>query len=89
MRTALEHAGAERGLLILSRDAEPRIEAEAVTSGDTIIVRLREAPARIRGGGSVAGGFVAEPELPESIIHYVVRASESVILDDASVQNPF
>ena len=25
MRTALEHAGAERGLLILSRDAEPRI----------------------------------------------------------------
>jgi PAS domain S-box-containing protein len=76
MRTALEHAGAERGLLILSRDAQQRIEAEAVTSGDTITVRLREA-------------FIAEPELPESIIHYVVRASESVILDDALVQNPF
>src|SRR5207249_8517014 len=27
--------------------------------------------------------------LPESIIHYVVRAQESVILDDASAQNPF
>src|SRR5215469_2644688 len=76
MRTALEHAGAERGVLILSRDAEQRIEAEAITSGETIIVRLREA-------------FIAEPELPESIIHYVVRAVDSVILDDALVQNPF
>ena len=43
MRTAIEHAGAERGLLILPRGVEQRIEAEATTSGDTIIVRLREA----------------------------------------------
>jgi PAS domain S-box-containing protein len=76
MRTALEHAGAERGLLFLSRESEQRIEAEAVTSGDTIIVRLGEA-------------FIAEAELPESIIHYVVRTRESVILDDALVENPF
>ena len=34
MRTALEHAGAERGLLILSRDDGCRIEAEATTSSD-------------------------------------------------------
>jgi len=33
--------------------------------------------------------FIAEAELPKSIIDYVVRASESVILDDALVQNPF
>jgi PAS domain S-box-containing protein len=99
MRTALEHAGAERGLLVLLRDAEQRIEAEAITSGDTIIVRLREASARnasASGGredvgpsAADAGGFISEAELPESIIHYVVRASESVILDDASIQNPF
>ena len=41
MRTAIEHAGAERGLLILPRGDELRIEAEATTSGDTVIVRLR------------------------------------------------
>jgi PAS domain S-box-containing protein len=76
MRTAIEHAGAERGLLILPRGVEQSIEAEAVTSHDTIIVRLREA-------------FIAEPELPESIIHYVVRTRESVILDDAASQNAF
>ena len=28
-------------------------------------------------------------ELPESVLHYVVRTQESVILDDASAQNPF
>jgi GAF domain len=28
-------------------------------------------------------------EVPESIVHYVVRTQESVILDDASAENPF
>ena len=36
MRTAIEQAGAERGLLILSHDTEPRIQAEATTIGDTV-----------------------------------------------------
>jgi PAS domain S-box-containing protein len=76
MCTAIEHAGAERGLLILPRGVEQRVEAEATTSGDTIIVHLREA-------------FVAEAELPESIINYVVRTQESVVLDDALAQSPF
>src|SRR5262249_20482259 len=76
MRTAIEHAGAERGLLILPRGMEQWIEAEATTSGETVIVHLREAS-------------VAETAVPESIIHYVVRTRERVILDDASAQNPF
>ena len=44
MRTAIEQAGAERGLLILARGAEPRIEAEATTGGDTVVVHLRDEP---------------------------------------------
>ena len=76
MRTAIEHAGAERGLLILPRGDELRIAAEATTSGDTVIVGPREAS-------------VAAAALPESIVHYVVRTQESVILDDASAENPF
>jgi predicted ATPase/GAF domain-containing protein len=76
MRTAIEHAGAERGLLILPRGDEQRIEAEATTSDDTIVVRLREAS-------------LAVAALPESIVHYVVRTQESVILDDASTPNAF
>ena len=76
MRIALEHAGAERGLLILPRGGELRIEAEATTSGDTVIVGSREVS-------------VTAAALPESIVHYVVRTQESVILDDASAQKPF
>jgi signal transduction histidine kinase len=76
MRTAIQHAGAERGLLILPRGIEQRIEAEATTRGNTIIVRLGEAS-------------MAEAAVPESIVQYVVRTQESVILDDASAQHPF
>jgi len=76
MRTAIEHAGAERGLLMLPRGDELRIAAEATTSGDTVIVGPRVAS-------------VAVAALPESIVHYVVRTQESVILDDASAETPF
>jgi len=76
MRTAIEHAGAERGLLIFPRGVEQRIEAEATTSGNNIVVHLRETS-------------VGETVAPESILHYVMRTRENVILDDASAQNPF
>jgi len=72
MRTALEHAGAERGLLILMRGDEQRIEAEAITNGDTVTVRRREA---------------AVSALPESIVHFVARTQECVILADAAAHN--
>ena len=76
MRTAIEHAGAERGLLILPQGVELQVEAEATTSGDSVTMHLR-------------GASTASAALAESIVHYVVRTHESVILDDASAQNPF
>jgi PAS domain S-box-containing protein len=76
MHTAMEQAGAERALLIMPCGQEPRIEAEATTGGDTVTVRLiNEA--------------VTERVLPESVLHYVLRTRESVILDDAAAQSPF
>ena len=56
MRTAIEQAGAERGLLILPRGAEQRIAAEATTTGDTVIVHLRDEAAD-------------KAVLPESVLH--------------------
>jgi PAS domain S-box-containing protein len=73
---AVEHAGAERGLLILPRSDEHRIEAEARTGRDKVEVQLGQRS-------------VTPAELPESLLRYVVRTQESVILDDASVQNLF
>jgi predicted ATPase/signal transduction histidine kinase len=76
MMIALEHAGAERGLLILTHGEELRIAAEARTGGDGVEVELQHA-------------LVTPSDLPDSLIHYVIRTQESVILDDASTQNLF
>jgi len=76
MMIALEHAGAERGLLILPHGEELRIAAEARTGRDGVEVQLRQAAA-------------TPAELPESLLRYVVRTQQSVILDDASSQSLF
>jgi len=76
MRAAIEHAGAERGLLILPRPDDYQIEAEATTDTGGVNVVLRQA------------GITAA-DLPSSILHYVLRTKESVLLHDASTQNPF
>jgi PAS domain S-box-containing protein len=71
VRIAVEHAGAERGLLILLRGGEPRIEAEATTGPGWIDVAVRQAT-------------IAPYHLPHSALHYVIRTQESVLLDNAS-----
>ena len=76
LRTAIEQASAERGLLILVHGGELSIRAEAHTSGTSVMVCLRDTP-------------VSAAELPESVIRYVARTQESVIIEDASAQNPF
>jgi signal transduction histidine kinase len=76
MAVAVKHAGAERGLLFLRRGPEHRIEAEAITRGDKVEVILAQALA-------------APPKFPESVLRYVIRTRERIILDDASAENPF
>jgi predicted ATPase/signal transduction histidine kinase/CheY-like chemotaxis protein len=76
MRIAVEHAGAERGLLILFPADEPRIAAEATICRSAVEVMLRHAA-------------VAPTELPESVLHTAIRTRESVILDDAAASAMF
>jgi PAS domain S-box-containing protein len=76
MRAALEHAGAERGLLVLAHGDVYRIEAEAKIDRGVVIVNLRQA-------------HVSGEDLPESILHYVLRTRESVLLHDASGDGRF
>jgi PAS domain S-box-containing protein len=76
MVIAIEHAGAERGLLILPYGEEHRIAAKAGTGRDEIAVQLEEVP-------------ITSSDLPDSLLRYVIRTQESVILDDALAQNLF
>jgi PAS domain S-box-containing protein len=76
LRIAVEHAGAERGVLILLAGNQPGIAAEATTGHGQVEVTLRQTA-------------VSPTDLPESVLHTVIRTRETVILDDALVQNPF
>ncbi len=71
MRIVVEHAGAERGLLILLREDELRIEAEATTGQGGAWIHVRQK------------GITAS-DLPQSALYYVIRTRERVLLDDAS-----
>jgi PAS domain S-box-containing protein len=74
MRIAVEHAGAERGLLILLRGDEPQIEAEATTGQGRAEVTVRQEA-------------ITPMDLPKSVLQYVIRTREHVVLDDASTTN--
>jgi PAS domain S-box-containing protein len=71
MRLGVEHAGAERGLLILPHGDSYRIEAQATSSHDGVTVDLRQE--------SVEAG-----ELPHSVFQYVLRTRERVLLGATS-----
>src|SRR4029077_7544027 len=60
MRAAIEHAGAERGLLIVPQGDELHTQAVAVTSGDDVSVQL-------------PGGVHTADARPESLVRYVMR----------------
>jgi PAS domain S-box-containing protein len=76
MRKAMEHAGAERGLLLLPHGDQLQVKAEATTDADSVAVRTLEEP-------------ISAAAVPESVLRYVVRTGEQVIIDDASVPNSF
>jgi PAS domain S-box-containing protein len=76
MRLALEHAGAQRGLLISSHGDAYRIDAEAKSSHESVAVDLRHTGSGV-------------DDLPRSVLQYVLRTRERVLLQDASAESEF
>ncbi len=76
MTIAIENAGADRGLLILPSEEKYLVRAEARTDGDHIEVKTCQEP-------------ITGIACPESLVRYVIRSRESMILDDASKPNTF
>ncbi|HEV2984917.1 MAG TPA: serine/threonine-protein kinase PknK, partial [Vicinamibacterales bacterium] len=68
LQTAIEQAGAERGVLIEPRGDHLWILAEARTNDRSVTIVPRDVA-------------VSGDELPESVVRYVARAHESVSLD--------
>jgi PAS domain S-box-containing protein len=76
MTIALEHAGAQRGLLVLMQGDTPHIEAAATTDQNSVMVIVRQEA-------------LTPAVVPESLLNTVIRMQQSVILDDAWAQDPF
>ena len=76
MRLCLEHAGAQRAMLVLPDGDGYRVEAEAVVDHDSIAVASISVP-------------VSADKLPLSILQYVLRTRESVLLHDALREHAF
>jgi predicted ATPase/signal transduction histidine kinase/CheY-like chemotaxis protein len=76
MKTVLESAGAEKGLLILQRADDWVIEAEGAMDEDQVTV-LQSVPV------------TQAANVPHTLVHYVARTGESVVLDDAANEGQF
>ena len=76
MKLAVENAGADRGLFILPFGNEFLIRAQARANGDQIQIVMHQEP-------------IDRINCPESLVRYVIRTREGVILDDASRPGQF
>jgi signal transduction histidine kinase len=76
MKIMIENAGAQRGVLILEKDGHLMIEAEGVVAGEEVLV-LQSVPVETRR------------DLPISIIRYVERMKEQVVVSDATQETRF
>ncbi|MEG4943151.1 ATP-binding sensor histidine kinase [Microcoleus sp. F4-D5] len=82
MKIAIENAGAEKGFLILEKAGNWAIEAEGSVKGDEVSV-LRSLPLN----AEAASGET--PKLASTIVHYVIRTQENVVLNNATQEGQF
>lgn len=86
MKTVIENAGAETGLLLLEQEghwmieAEGRVDAEGVTT-------LRSIQTNATDHRTDADDQI--PILPSTLINYVARTQGNVVLNDATNEGPF
>ncbi|WP_437985760.1 AAA family ATPase [Sorangium sp. So ce117] len=76
MRIMVENAGARRGVLLLLRDGRLVVVAEH---------HVRDASVHVRGAAPLEG----RKDLPASVLTYVARTRETVLLDDLAIDGPF
>jgi len=87
LQVVLEQGGAQRGCLLLAHDGDPSTGAERGLSIEAEAT-LDEKGVRASVLQSVAVGS-SSPLVPASIVNYVLRTKERVILDDAAGSGRF
>jgi predicted ATPase/GAF domain-containing protein/tRNA A-37 threonylcarbamoyl transferase component Bud32 len=82
MKTVIENGGAQKGFLILQKDNKWAIEAEGSVDSDEINI-LRSIPI------DSVDGDKQTPILPVTILNYVARTQENVVLNNAFDEEQF
>jgi diguanylate cyclase (GGDEF)-like protein/PAS domain S-box-containing protein len=79
LQVVIEQAGAQKGYVLLYSEGQLVIEAEALPDarGEVAVRRMPAVPA------------ASSPLLPASIINYVWRTRQKVLLENAAVENRF
>jgi predicted ATPase/signal transduction histidine kinase len=77
MRIVLENAGAQRSYLLLMRNEDLTLTAAARVESQNVVMHVQGEPG------------LAEANLPASILNYVRRSRDKVLLDDATSPNPY
>ncbi len=78
VRIVMENAGAGRSVLLLNRSGQWVVEAEGSTQQEDAVV-LQSLPIEM----------MDSPPLPRSVINYVTRTHESIVLDHACQEGDF
>lgn len=81
MTIVIENAGAQKGYLILEKNRVWSIEASGAASQDDIVV-LQAIPLSIAAEGR-------RPILPGSVVNYVIRSYQTIVLNDAANERQF
>ncbi len=82
MKIVIENAGAQRGYLLLEKQGQWVIEAEGEVDKADVTTMLQSIPIAEQL-------LLAEQLLPRSIINYVARTKEDIVLNDATKEGPF
>ncbi|MDJ0715621.1 MAG: AAA family ATPase [Prochloraceae cyanobacterium] len=82
MKTVIENAGAQKGVLILEKDGKWTIEAEGKVNYDEVNM-LKSLPINYVDRNK------QKLILPEAIVNYAIRTSENVVIDNAGDEGKF
>jgi predicted ATPase/signal transduction histidine kinase/GAF domain-containing protein/tRNA A-37 threonylcarbamoyl transferase component Bud32 len=85
MKTAIENAGAETGYLLMEKQGKWMVEVSGAIALDRVAVRC-SIPVCDRESDSTATDCIS---LPNSIINYVSRTKENIVLNNAGKEGKF
>jgi predicted ATPase/serine phosphatase RsbU (regulator of sigma subunit) len=85
LRFSMENAGAERGLLIMEKNGKFFVEAEGTAGGRITVMQSIAVDDRT----PYADHEESNSRIPYSIINFIARTGESLILDDAALKGAF